>query len=93
MQTTLTTPISPHPTLVADTYIEACTADLMLRAGREHGAGPRRFYRAAANALQRVRRAYADEVRDARGSAESNAPEAVYAPATAGDAEDQGGVQ
>lgn len=75
----------------ADAYIDSCASDLMLRAGREIDAGPRRFYRAAANALQRVRRAYADEwsPSDARRLA-AGAGDAQVSP---GEAEDQGGAQ
>lgn len=64
--------------MAADAYIESCAADLMLRAGRETKAHPRRFYRAAATALHKVRRYYM------AGVVVATAP---------GEAEDQGGVQ
>lgn len=78
-----------------DAYVESCASDLMLRAGREIDAGPRRFYRAAANALQRVRRAYADEwsPSDARRLGSAIAKEAFDKSLAPGEAEDQGGAQ
>jgi hypothetical protein len=70
----------------ADTYIESVAADLARLAGRTPETWPRRFYSAAASALNRVRRAYLDEMTDAALGAAKPPHAPPDAAATAGGA-------